>query len=1130
LKAFQLQIYTCYKWLVYIILRRHLTALLIIGIPVLIIPQLISAQSAVIVSEVDENIPTYLTGPPDPNPMFFFGRGSAFAEGRIYPYPYYDNLTNIKGEKTYRIVYIENEYIKIGILPELGGRLFSALDKTNNYDFIYRQYVIKPVLIGLTGAWTSGGIEWNIPHIHRASSFIPVQYRKEENPDGSKTVWVGELELRHRMRWAVGYTLRPGSSVIECSVRIINRTPVVNTMLCFANVAVAPNDNYQVIFPPGTQWTTGHAKLSFNRWPVSDSVDQSWYKNHKTQGSIFAFDHEEDFIAGFDHGINAGMMGIADHNIVPGKKFWTWGVGSMWDKILADDGRPYIEIMYGAYSDNQPDYSWLQPFEERSFGMSWYPVRGTDGAKNANLDATVNLEVKDGTAKFGFYTTKAYSGATVRLLAGKQIIVEENIEINPGKPYSKQVSIPVGVDEHEIRASLSADGRELIAYSPINLKPKPKPIPVTKPPFPAEIKNVEELFLAGQRIDQFHDPAYDADPYWEELLKRDPGNVSANTGMGLLELRNARYKSAEEHFNIALNRLTFQYTTPKNAEPLYYLGVALKAQDKNDEAYTAFYRATWSQEWKAPAYYSLSEIAVLRKDFKPALDFINRSLDANANNLRAYGLKAAILRHIGLSKEAMEVITYSSHKTDPLDVRLMAEQWLLSKDAKVSETLFSTMKSFPATAQETAAEYCKSGLWSDGLDILQQLIASSPEKANISPLVYYYMGDFSEKLGNAQEASEYRKQAFLQPVDYVFPFQSELIPILYRAIELNPDDAHALYYLGNLLYDWQPKEAVALWEKAGALDPGFSIIWRNISLYYSHEPGDDAKSKAIFYLEKAVASGSKYPAHFAELDRLYKSAGTAVEKRLALLEKNQSVVVKNDETLGDLINLKIFKSKTDEAIELLKSRTFTIAEGANVFNTGQAWCDAYLVRGLKSFKMKKYNDALVGFRAALTPPENLRAQQGRNSRMIEISYWMGCSYEAMGQKDKAIQCWRDIINSGSAVNYLNNNVSAETSGRGTNYSKGEQSYYIALAHRKLGEGDKGKQFLRNWYLPILPLIQIEHLILVKHKLLLPGNLLQGIKLLLHTFLQAWVMQDWETNQKRLKNLILRLLLLPISLV
>src|SRR5271157_3732219 len=365
-----------------------------------------TSPAGVTVTEKNIDIPTYLVGDPEPNPMFYFGRQSQGAQAPFYPYPMVDSLSGKKVDKTYKIVYLENEYLRIGILPEIGGRLFEGIDKTNGYNFIYRQHVIKPALIGLIGAWISGGIEWNIPHHHRATTFLPVQYRVEDNGAGGKTVWVGELEIRHRMRWAVGYTLRPGKSYLECSVRILNRTPFANTMLCFANVAVHVNENYQVIFPPHTQFVTYHAKNQFTTWPIATTryngadftrgVDVSWYSNHFSANSMFAWNYEDDFFAGYDHGREAGIISVADHHVVPGKKFWTWGNGPrgrMWDHILTDTDGPYIELMAGAYSDNQPDYSWLQPGETKSFRMYWYPFHGIKGVKHANLEAGVNLEV-----------------------------------------------------------------------------------------------------------------------------------------------------------------------------------------------------------------------------------------------------------------------------------------------------------------------------------------------------------------------------------------------------------------------------------------------------------------------------------------------------------------------------------------------------------------------------------------------------------------------------------------------------------------------------------------------------------------------------------------------------------------
>ncbi|MGB9606106.1 MAG: DUF5107 domain-containing protein, partial [Bryobacteraceae bacterium] len=523
--------------------------------------------SSVTVRVKDIVLPTYLIGPPEPNPIFFFGRASQGAEGRVYPYPLYDRLTYQKVPKTYKIIYLENEYVRLGILPELGGRLFEAIDKTNGYHFIYRQHVIKPALIGLIGAWISGGIEWNIPHHHRATTVLPVQHRIESNPDGSRTVWVGELEIRHRMRWAVGYTLHPGKARLEARVRILNRTPVVQTMLCWANVAVHANENYQVIFPPRTQWGTHHHKREFIQWPIargrygradfSQGMDVSWYKNHVASNSIFAWNYEDDFLAGYDHGKQAGIISVADHHIVPGKKLWTWGTGPrgrMWDRILTDEDGPYIELMVGAYSDNQPDYSWLQPFETRSFEIYWYPFREIGGVKNANLHAAVNLEISGGRARLGFYTPAFHPAATVSLTAGGRTLLRQTTAIGPARPWKREILLPPGTDEFGVRASLSVGSRELIAYSPVRLSAQPMPKPVEPPPPPEQIKTNEELYLTGLRIEQFHHPTLEPDPYWEEALRRDPGDVRVNTALGINYLKKARFADAERLFRKALER------------------------------------------------------------------------------------------------------------------------------------------------------------------------------------------------------------------------------------------------------------------------------------------------------------------------------------------------------------------------------------------------------------------------------------------------------------------------------------------------------------------------------------------------------------------------------------------------
>ncbi|MGC8640781.1 MAG: DUF5107 domain-containing protein, partial [Isosphaeraceae bacterium] len=895
--------------------------------------------SSVTVQEQDVVIPTYLAGAPEKSPMFFFGRQSQGAEGRIYPYPLYDRLTGEKAEKTYKLVYLENEYVKVGILPEIGGRIFEAVDKTNNYDFFYHQHVIKPALIGLIGAWISGGVEWNIPHHHRASTFLPIQYRIEENQDGSKTVWVGELELRHRMRWAVGYTLYPGRSYLEAKLRIVNRTPVVNSMLCFANVAVHVNQDYQVIFPPGTQHVTHHHKRQFTTWPIATTTyggydfrpgtDVSWYKNHISANSMFAWNYQDDFFAGYDHGKKAGTMSVANHAIVPGKKLWTWGNGPrgrMWDKILTDQDGPYIELMVGAYSDNQPDYSWLQPFEVKAFSMYWYPFREIDGVKKANLDAAVNLDLsKKGTAKLGFCTTARYNAATVRLKARDRVLLEKVLAIDPGKPFVQEVSIPAGVDPDDLRASLTVLHHELISYTPVKPKPEAMPSPDRFPPPINEIKTIEELYLAGLKVEQFHDPNLDPEPFWEEALKRDPGDARVNTALGIRKLKQARYAEAETHFRKAIERLTEGYATPKDGEPYYYLGLCLKAQGRLDESYEAFYKATWSMAWRAAGYYELAEIATTRRDFHTALDLVDRSLEANSLNIRALNLKVAALRHTEARfggkfarGDVSDAARLAKSQSDPLDVRVMAEDWLImTKVPESAKALVATMSAHPATAQETAAEYQDAGLWGDGLAVLSLLVDQAPDKSRISPMIYYDMAYFADKLGQHDKAARFRETARSLSPDFVFPFQNEAIDVLEAAMAADPKDPRAPYYLGNLLFDWQPEKAVSLWEKSLAIDPSLGMAHRNLAIAWSHRQKGNDLPRAIAELEKAVSLPSPPALSFRELDDLYRAMAASPEKRLVMLETHQNLVAEHAEALSHEIALLVFAGRYDEAIGLM---------------------------------------------------------------------------------------------------------------------------------------------------------------------------------------------------------------------
>ena len=378
----------------------------------------------VTVRETSTSIPTYLVGNPELTPYFFTGRTYQGAAGHVYPYPIYDNLTDDRVDRDYKYITLENEYTEIGVLPEIGGRIFSAVDKKNGYNFFYRQHVIRPALIGMIGSWISGGVEWNVPHHHRASSTLNAGYQVTENTDGSKTIWIGETELRQRLKWDIALSMYPGKSYIEAKFIMQNRTPVMQTFLYWANVSVHANKDYQVQFPPHTEFGTSHSKTQYTDWPVTrvggeDNLDTSWWKNWKGSNSTFAVNYTDDFLSGYDYGADAGTIHYANHHLVPGKKFFLWGTESVWNDMLTEDDGAYLELMVGTLSDNQPDYSWIGPNEVRVSTQYWYPIKGIGGAKEATLEGAVNLErTSPDEMLVGFNVTSSHENAKILVKAG----------------------------------------------------------------------------------------------------------------------------------------------------------------------------------------------------------------------------------------------------------------------------------------------------------------------------------------------------------------------------------------------------------------------------------------------------------------------------------------------------------------------------------------------------------------------------------------------------------------------------------------------------------------------------------------------------------------------------------------
>jgi tetratricopeptide (TPR) repeat protein len=995
--------------------------------------------AGVTVEETKVTIPTYPPGPCDKNPVFYTGRVYQGAQGRVYPYPLQDALHDEKVDKTYTSLQLENEYLQMSVLPEVGGRLFNLTDKATGFEVFYRQHVIKPALIGMLGAWTSGGVEWNFPHHHRATTFMPVDYANVKNADGGKTIWIGETELRQRMKWSIGLTMKPGRSYLEADCRFMNRQPYIESMLYWANVSVHCGTNYQVIFPPSVRVGMDHHKAYFTPFPMGrpctaadEIADLSWWKNFTTDHrSIFAVDPDNDFLAGYDFDRQMGTAHVANHQIVCGKKFFLWGNNSggfVWDKVLTDNDGPYLELMVGAYSDNQPDYSWISPYETRACKQVWYPIKKIGGVKCANIDAAINLERRAPDKVFlGFNSTAKVRRAKVVLNCGAKTF-SEIIDIDPNTPYVKEIPVDAAVKDQEITGSLAApDGRELVRYTPVPDARPPLPPVVENPKPPAEYKTTEELYLVGLRLEQFHNGNVDPMPYYEEALRRDPGDLRVNTVLGIRLARQAKFAEAEEHLRRAAERTTRNYTRAKDAEPHYYLGVVLKEQGRLKDAADELWKAVWRDAFQREAYMGLAEIDCLKKDYPHALEMIDNAVDVAARSSKAHTLKAFVLRKLG-QKKASEAELDRVTELDPLDVWSLAERCFLRE--KPEQALAELSRNRGNKLQqllETVNDYGNIGAAGEALALLAQAESAGADFS--SPLVKYYEGYFSLQCGKRDAARALFNQADALPTDYCFPFRHEELRMLSAATGLCPNDANTWYYLGDLCtYYEQREKGVAAWERAVALNPAHALALRNLGFAYGRMP--EKRGLAVSRYEAAIKADAQNVAPVLELDKLAEKLGRDSASRLAFLESHMATVQKSDPTVLRLAYLYNETGQFDKSLAILTARRFHVWEGAEALR--QPFVDACLLRGLAQLDAGRAADALQDFLLADTYPENLQAgRPGDAGQAPKLHYYTGKAYRAMGQSDQAQAQFRKALD-----------------GR---VADGEMSYYRLLACRELGD-------------------------------------------------------------------------------
>jgi tetratricopeptide (TPR) repeat protein len=878
-------------------------------------------------------IETYDPADPNEYPMFLDRRVYQGSSGRVYPLPFIDRIASESRPREWQAIHLENRYLRLVILPELGGRIHIAYDKTNGYDFFYRNNVIKPALVGLAGPWISGGVEFNWPQHHRPATYLPVETTISLEDSGAITVWCSDHDPLSRMKGMHGIRLHPDRAVIELAVRLHNRTSERHTFLWWANVAVEVNDDYQSFFPTDVRYVADHARRAITAFPAADrsyyGVDYparermrpganriDFHSNIPVPTSYMVLDTDDEFFGGYDHGVGAGFVHWADRRISPGKKQWTWGnspFGDAWYAHLADDDSAYVELMAGVYTDNQPDFAWIMPGETKTFSQYWYPIQQIGVAHQANRDAAVHVEVGI-TIDVGVSVTRSFTDATIRVAdATDATVAEWRADLAPGDPFSGSAPNRAALADVDLTTEvLDSAGSVVISWRPRPVQICEEPAAATEPSPPTETSSVDELYLVGVHLAQYRHPTRSPLPFWEEALRRDPRDSRVNLALAWHHYGAADYARALSHLDAAIARLTERNGTPADGEPFYAKGLILRRLGRTREAVAAFAKAAWDGKWAHAAGYEMARIALADGRPEDAIADAAECARYDTDDLRQRALTVIALRRLGRTEDAERLLTATRH-LDRLDV--------------LCRVLDGEMPTDMHGLVDVAADLDSFGEHSLALTLLDRAALANPGPAgNVGPIAHYLRASILDRLGMAAEAAAERAGARSADRRWAFPAGLDAHDALHDAIVAEPEDTVAHGFLGMLLFDrGRTIDAMDHWQRAIALGTDDPIIFRNAGIAAYNVLADDRLAWVCF--ERAWSLAPRSARLLYELNQLAGRLGHPANERLARLEAHRDLVLSRDDLVVDFSELLVGGGRAAEAVALLESRIFQPWEG-----------------------------------------------------------------------------------------------------------------------------------------------------------------------------------------------------------
>ena len=926
------------------------------------------AQQATI-REEKQVIKTYPFSDPEPSVVDPIRGGGGQI---IYPYFSFDEESLTGVDKTWNVVRMENPYIQAFILPAEGGKMIGAIEKSTQKQFVYYNHVRKYRDIAMRGPWTSGGIELNFGIIgHAPSTATPVDYLVRKNLDGSVSCIVGTMDLPSRTEWRVEFIIPPDKAYLETRSLWYNPQPLDQSYYVWANGAQHLSQDLEFIYP-GTKWIAHDYLVPNEPWPIAkDGRNLALCKNHTEGGSFFVIGALQDFFGVYWHDSDFGYGHWALHGDVPGQKLFMWPTsreGAIWQDLLTDNDGPYFEPQTGRLLD-QSDMGRFAPYSADHWHELYFPYKQIGPMVKATPYGVLNVRNTGDGLTVGFCALQKIDEKLLIRSGGKEVFTDR-IVLQPMEVYEKKV--PASVKKGE----LQVDVGDKLSYTD-NPDSGILKRPLTFRNY--DTNSLEGLYQSAER-DMGSRQYGSALLKYLSCLEKEPSHVPSLAQIAAIYCRRAQYQKALDYAAKALDFVMY------DPDANYIYGIISRQMGDLVDAKETLGWAARSPKYRSSANSALGGISVMEGNLELAEEYLHRSLDYDAYNIRTYQLLATTYRLAKQPEKAQETLS-KILEIDPLNHLARFEQYLLDPGPATLDHFKSMIRNeFPhETYLEIAVYYANLRLDDDALLVLEV----APDQATIR----YWQAYLLREKSPAQSREALEKAAALSP-HLVFPFREESIPVFQWAAEALPRNWKANYYLGLIYWGMgRQEDALKMFEACGER-PDYAPAY--VSRAFLEKDANPQKALADY--EKALSVGKEDWKNWYHLASYYSERGMQ-EKGLEIASEAAQQFPKEDSVKVLLASLDRNNGRYQECNSMLANATILPYEGQR--NVHELFMQCQVGQALRDMKQHQYNQAIEHLETSREYPERLGTGKPGNPNYRMQDYLEMFCYQELGQSVKA---------------------------------------------------------------------------------------------------------------------------------